>query len=58
MTGKMVLDSIYDLRNINSWGMFGALLGWIILFRFTHFFVFHAEVLPYLKKPSLLKEKV
>jgi hypothetical protein len=52
----MVLDKIFDLRDVNSWGMFGALLGWIFLFRIAHFVVFELEVMPYLRKPEIEKK--
>lgn len=55
MTGKQVLDNLFDLKDVNSWGMFGVMLAWIALFRFAHYAVFVYEVSPYLKKPTLTK---
>lgn len=48
LSGEDVLDSIFDLRDVNSWGMFGVLLAWIALFRFGHYFIFMMDVRPYL----------
>jgi len=50
MTGKSLLDSLYDLKHVNAWGMFGVLLLWVVFFRFTHYFFFYLDVKPYLVK--------
>jgi len=56
LSGKDFLKQQYDLSDVNSWGMFGALLAWIMLFRIAHYAVFTYEVLPYLAKPSTDKK--
>lgn len=52
MTGKDILDFAFDMKDVDSWGMFGALLAWIALFRFAHYALFLYEVFPYLNKAS------
>lgn len=55
MKGTDILDQLFDIREINSWGMFGALIGWIILFRLVHYGIFVLEVRPYLQKIEVEK---
>lgn len=50
VSGKTLLDNLYGLKDINSWAMFGVLLAWVALFRFSHYFFFYLDVRPYLKK--------
>ena len=50
LSGLDILDTVFSLRDINSWGMFGTLLAWIALFRLTHYFAFAYEVWPFMKK--------
>ncbi len=52
MSGTYFLDNGFDLRDVDSWAMFGVLLAWIALFRLTHYAAFAFEVYPYLVKPS------
>ena len=52
MTGTSILNDAFDLYSINSWGMFGVLLGWIALFRLSHYTAFAWEVLPYTKEST------
>ena len=52
ISGTDFLDNGFDLREVNSWAMFGVLLAWIALFRLTHYAAFAFEVYPYLVKPS------
>lgn len=52
MSGKTFLDVGYDLRDVNSWAMFGVLLAWVCLFRLTHYAAFMYEVYPYMVKPA------
>ena len=51
MSGTYFLDNGFDLRDVDSWAMFGVLLAWIAFFRFTHYAAFAFEVYPYLVKP-------
>ena len=39
MSGEDVLSFFFDLRDVNSWGMFGILMGYVILFRATQHFL-------------------
>lgn len=48
--GEDLLSTIYDLHNVDSWGMFGVLLAWIALFRFLHYALFYYDVAPYIVK--------
>jgi hypothetical protein len=50
VSGKVLLDSLYGIKDVNSWGMFGTLLAWVILIRIGHYLVFLNEVRPYLAK--------
>lgn len=50
ITGKELLDSIYHIKDVDSWGMFGALLAWIALIRLLHYALFVFDVYPFLKK--------
>ena len=49
---------MFDLYNIPSWGFFGALMGYIIFFRFCQYFLFAAQTgvinvpLPHLELPK------
>ena len=52
MSGEDVLDQVFDLRDVNSWGMFGVLLAWIALFRLSHYAVFLYDVYPYLQQKA------
>ena len=52
LTGKTFLDVGYDLRDIDSWAMFGVLLAWTALFRFAHYAAFLYEVYPFLQSVS------
>ena len=45
------------MYSINSWGMFGVLLGWIALFRLSHYTAFAWEVLPYTKESTSVTTK-
>jgi hypothetical protein len=38
--GTEILASVFDLHNIDSWGLWIALLGYVVLFRFTQWFLF------------------
>lgn len=42
LSGEKILNSVFDLHadSMNSWGMFGVLLGYVIVFRFQHYFLF------------------
>jgi ABC-type multidrug transport system ATPase subunit len=52
ITGKTLLDNLYGITDVNSWGMFGVLLAWIALFRLTHYYFFYWDVCAYLKTSS------
>eukprot|EP01033_Poteriospumella_lacustris_P003037 gene3037-2222_t len=52
VTGKTLLDNLYGITDVNSWGMFGVLLAWIALFRVTHYFFFYYDVRAYLRPPT------
>ena len=39
MAGKEILDVYFDLQNVNSWGMFAILMGYVLLFRATQHFL-------------------
>ena len=39
MSGKEILDYFFDLRDINSWGMFGILMAYVIFFRINQHFL-------------------
>ncbi len=52
ISGKSLLDDIYGLTNVNSWGMFGVMIAWICLFRLTHYGLFYYDVRPYLSAPN------
>lgn len=52
VSGSYILDTSFNLKNIDSWAMFGILMGWTILFRFAHYFIFFLEVRSYLNKPT------
>lgn len=49
MSGKTLLDEMYQIKDVNSWGMFGTLLAWIVLIRIIHYALFVFDVYPYLK---------
>jgi len=40
MTGKQVLDQIFNLRDIPAWGMLGVLLAYVVFFRVSQYFLF------------------
>ena len=50
ITGKQILSTIFDLKDVNSWGEFGILIAWIVFFRITHYIGFLNDVYPYLTK--------
>jgi hypothetical protein len=50
MSGKDLLDNVYGIKSVDSWGMFGALLAWITLIRLIHYALFLYDVYPYLKQ--------
>lgn len=52
LSGKTLLDDLYGVTDVNSWGMFGVLLAWIALFRLTHYFFFYYDVRAYLRPPT------
>jgi hypothetical protein len=43
VSGKDILDNFFDLRNVNTWGMFGALLGYVVFFRCGQYFLMAAQ---------------
>lgn len=47
--GKTLLDEMYQIKDVDSWGMFGALLAWIVLIRLIHYALFVFDVYPYLQ---------
>ncbi len=40
ITGDSILDNVFELKDTPSWGLFGALIGYVIMFRVTHYLVF------------------
>jgi hypothetical protein len=40
ITGDSILDNVFELKDTPSWGLFGALIGYVIMFRMTHYFLF------------------
>ena len=40
ISGDEVLSSSFDLRDTPSWGLWAAVLGYVILFRFNQYFLF------------------
>ncbi|CAE7391918.1 ABCG23, partial [Symbiodinium microadriaticum] len=40
MEGKVVLDELFGLRDISAWGMFGALMAYVVFFRGCQYFLF------------------
>jgi hypothetical protein len=40
ITGDYILDKYFDLKNINSWGLIGALIGYVIGFRVIQYLLF------------------
>ena len=40
LTGKQVLDEIFNLRDVPAWSMFGVLLAYVIFFRVCQYFLF------------------
>lgn len=40
ISGVDLLDQVFSLRNVNPWGMFGALMAYVIVFRGAQYFLF------------------
>lgn len=40
VSGDSIMSSVFDLHNIPAWGLFGAVIGYAMLFRFNHYFLF------------------
>ena len=40
LTGKDLLDGMFNLRDISAWGMFGTLLAYVVFFRGNQYFLF------------------
>jgi hypothetical protein len=50
ISGEVLLDKIFNIKDVDSWGMFGTLLAWIALIRIAHYALFTYDVWPYLNK--------
>lgn len=50
VSGEYILDSLYSNKDVNGWGMIGAVLAYIALFRIVHFGLFYMASEPYLVK--------
>ena len=48
--GEEILNNVFNLYNVPSWGLFGALMGYVFFFRFQQYFNFakETEKLPFL----------
>lgn len=40
ISGVDLLDQVFNLRDVNPWGMFGALMAYVIVFRGMQYFLF------------------
>ena len=40
VSGYYILDKVFDLRTVDSWGMWGALVGYVVFFRFAQYMLF------------------
>eukprot|EP01031_Cornospumella_fuschlensis_P027142 gene27142-32787_t len=40
VSGESILSNVFELRDVPSWGLFGAVIGYAILFRFGHYILF------------------
>ncbi len=58
VSGEWILNNVFDLHNIPSWGFFGALVGYVMFFRGCHYILFAAQTdvihvpLPHLELPK------
>jgi hypothetical protein len=48
ITGKQILDQVYNNKDVNAWGMIGVLIAYIIFFRLAHYGLFLYASLPFL----------
>lgn len=57
--GEDVLDNQFGLRDTPSWGLFGALIGYVIFFRINQFFLLSVQTgtikLPFFSRPKTIK---
>lgn len=51
ISGKTVLVDVFGQKSdVNAWGMFGALIAWVLFFRTVHYLLFLYASAPFLKK--------
>ena len=50
LTGDFLLKELFVQDKVEPWSLFGALLAWIFLLRFTHYAIFLFQVFPYIEK--------
>jgi hypothetical protein len=43
-SGDYVLDTVFNNRNTNSWGMFGVLIAWTMFFKVVHYSLYYYEL--------------
>jgi hypothetical protein len=53
LASEVVAKLLYGIRDLDSWKLFGSLIGWVLCYRFVHFLLFLYEAWPFLKAPSL-----
>lgn len=57
ISGKDILDEIFNLRDVSGWGMFGVLMAYVFFFRFNQYFLFAIQT-GKIRIPFLSKRKV
>lgn len=43
-SGDSILDTVFNNRNTNSWGMFGVLVAWTMFFKVVHYCLYYYEL--------------
>ena len=43
ITGTDILSQAFSLDNVNAWGMFGVLMGYVLILRAAQYYLFYRQ---------------
>jgi hypothetical protein len=50
--GTYILDTVFDLQNVNPWACWGIVLLFVFCLRWLHYLLLYRNVAPYLTHPT------